>query len=555
MRSKGDLPERQSCRQQHSVYRNFLDKLRIALPGYWAGTQEDDRASMFGLLRFFSIASALAFFAVGAALVVFERHHEFRKLVEAVERQDVGLARSFTNVIWPQYSDYAESVPNAMVSFLRARKETSDIHKAVLRLTAGLPVLRVKIYRRDGITLYSSESSQVGKLKINHLAHLASARGGIPQSMLEHRHTFSSVAGLLVHRDIVESYLPIWGPDGVIEGVLEIYTDVSQDLAQIELRILKTGMVVSVVFLTLYAILFLIVKRADHVVRRQYGSLLRSRESINEKNDALRREISERERLAKNVKNSERRLRKLSDRLLYVQEEERTRISRELHDGIGQGLTDIKLRVERAVELCGNRQGGVGEILGTIVPAVQNNMDEVRRISTGLRPSILDDLGILATLSWSCREFRTNHPEIEVVQDKRVREQDVPDAIKTTIYRTLQEGLNNVVKHSNANRVCVCLLRKGKRIHFTVADNGRSIAVCRATQIDSDRPRLGLVGLQERAAMSGGSFSIRSGKSCGTKLCVTWPMPFSDAKLTRQASRALRQTQSGRKRCEGRAFS
>jgi len=517
---------------------------------------EDERVPMFRLLRFYGIASAAAFIVISVFVVVLDRYHEFESLIEAVERQDVGLAHSFANTVWPSYSSYVMTVAGSTDETLRERSETRELHNAVVTLTAGLPILRIKVYDRKGRTIYSSERSQIGAIKKNHASFLAAANDGLPQSMYAHNHEFASLTGPVAHRDMVESYLPIWGHDGGIEGVLEIYTDITADMLLLDHGTLELTMIVAVVFGLLYAILFLIVRRANIVVERQYGNLVQSRANLNEKNTVLLREISERERLTLDLKSSEHRLRQLSDRLINAQEEERTRISRELHDGLGQGLTEIRIRVERAIDQLWTRsRNDVQEYLQIVAGAITTNMEEVRRISMGMRPSILDDLGIVATLKWACRSFRDNHPEVAVLESFCIAEQDLSDSVKTSIYRTFQEGLTNIVRHSQANRVRISLKKRGTRVLFTISDNGRGFIKSRAETSYSGRPGLGLCSLRERAVNSGGIFRLRSIPGVGTTIRVSWSVEPRDVEFTGPADLGLPQTPSEKMRYEGLIFS
>jgi len=488
------------------------------------GGPQDGRPPMFRLLQFYGVASAAAFIVISVLLVVVDRLHEFDKLIDAVERQNVGVAHSFANIVWPKFSVYAMTVGDFRGDVLRARRETKDLQDAVLQLTGGLPVLRIKVYDPNGRTIYSSEKEQIGTVYANHLSFVTAAAAGATRSEYFHSNVFKSLAGPLQHRDIVESYLPIWGYNGIIEGVLEIYTDITQDLLLLDRRTVEMAVATAAIFTILYVILFLIVMRANSVVGRQYACLLDSRRNLDQQNATLIEEISKRETLAWNLRASELRFRSLSDRLITVQEEERKRVARELHDGIGQGLAEIKGRMERAMLLLPRRKpSDVRNCLESAATAVKSNMEEVRRISMGLRPSILDDLGIVSTLSWACRSFRESYPEVEIVQNIRVAEQELSDSVKTVIYRALQEGLNNIVRHSGANRVRVSLDKHGSRLRFTISDNGRGIPRYRM-EPHQIRPTLGIYSLRERALHSGGTFQLRSIMGTGTTIRLTWPL-------------------------------
>ncbi len=521
---------------------SWVRVIRRLVRGENAGARsDDDRASMFHLLKYFSVTSAIAFLVVSVSLIAIDRAHEFDKIIESVERQNVGIAHSFGNVVWPKFAGYSTPISDGVLTGGLA--SAARLHDEVLRLTGGLPILKINIYDPYGVVVYSTNPREIGNVKEDNLPLLASARNGVPKSKYLHRHVFDAVSGPVDHRDMVESYLPILGVGGNVDGELEIYTDVSTDILILGHKTRETALIVGTVFLALYLLLVAIVKRADRVVARQYASVVRSRERLNEKNAALMDEISQRRRLMQDLQVSEQRYRELSDRLINAQEEERTRIARELHDGVGQGLTGMKYRIERvASRMTGRQNREAREDLEATVCAIQRNMEEIRSIAMGLRPSMLDDLGILATLAWSCRTFRNTYRDIDVIQNVHVAETAVPDALKTVVYRTLQEAMNNVAKHAQATRIRVGLVRRGERICFTISDNGRGIAGSHGDGVGDVRPRLGLVSLRERAMNFGCAFRLRSIKGIGTSISISWPLPVAE----QPAAPARRNDRSGK---------
>jgi len=232
-------------------------------------------------------------------------------------------------------------------------------------------------------------------------------------------------------------------------------------------------------------------------------------------------DISERKRLEDNLQESEHALGELSAKLLTLQEDERKRITRELHDGIGQVLTSIKMRVETATSILSRHGFEPGaEVLQAVVPMIQEAMQEVRNMSKDLRPPILDDLGIIATIVWFCRNFPKTYGTIRVEMDIDVDEASVPADLKTVIYRVLQEAMNNVAKHANASLAWVRLLRFPEGIELVIEDNGCGFNL---QETSSGRLRgLGLASMQERVRISGGDFSIRSAQRIGTVVRAAW---------------------------------
>jgi signal transduction histidine kinase len=215
-------------------------------------------------------------------------------------------------------------------------------------------------------------------------------------------------------------------------------------------------------------------------------------------------------------------LSQLSASLMNTQEQERKRISRELHDSIGQSLTALKFGLERAVEL--DRQGSrqaVIEQLQKSIGSVQATMDDVRTVALDLRPSVLDDLGAASAVAWFCRNFSASYPGIKVViSNVTARDNEVPARLATAIFRSLQELLNNVARHSQATRVSVALRREPRRVVLEVGDNG--IGLQGPLPEPSARGGHGTRNLRERAEMTGGTFELRSGSPRGVVASISW---------------------------------
>jgi PAS domain S-box-containing protein len=223
------------------------------------------------------------------------------------------------------------------------------------------------------------------------------------------------------------------------------------------------------------------------------------------------------------LRESGKELRILSNQLLSTEEKERKRIARELHDGIGQALTAIKFSVENSLrELRKTPNHPELSPLEAVIPLTQKTIEEVRRIVKDLRPAILDDLGILATITWFCREFQKVYANIEIKKDIDILEQDIPSPLKTVIYRILQEALNNVAKHSRADEIKLGLKRRDNRIELTVHDNGRGFDFGKVIALKASRRGFGLASMRERAELSGGTFGIDSSAGRGTTIHVRW---------------------------------
>jgi PAS domain S-box-containing protein len=215
---------------------------------------------------------------------------------------------------------------------------------------------------------------------------------------------------------------------------------------------------------------------------------------------------------------SETRLRLLSSQLLTVQEAERKRIAREIHDSIGQTLAAIKFGLESKLSQMGAGSPPPGISIENIVSLAQNGIEESRRIQMDLRPSVLDDLGILATIGWFTREFQKVYSHISVEKQISVEENEIPDSLKTVLFRVLQEAMNNAAKHSKADLARLILRKTVDKIELSFEDNGEGF------NIESSTKGLGLTSMRERTELSGGSFAIESTPGKGTTIKAYWPL-------------------------------
>jgi signal transduction histidine kinase len=233
-------------------------------------------------------------------------------------------------------------------------------------------------------------------------------------------------------------------------------------------------------------------------------------------------DITRRKRVEGDLQKSEKELRMLSTQLLTAQENERKRIALELHDTIAQNLITIKFTLAQKLKQMGNPEPPDGISIESVIELVQSNITEVRRLMTALRPSLLDDLGILATINWHCREFQSIYQDIEIEKDLTIEEKDVPHDLKIVIFRILQEAMNNIAKHSQASSILLFLNRENGTLELSVKDNGIGFDYPEALSNVTNTKGLGLLGMRERAELSFGSFAVTSKKDEGTRIQAIW---------------------------------
>ena len=211
-------------------------------------------------------------------------------------------------------------------------------------------------------------------------------------------------------------------------------------------------------------------------------------------------------------------LRALAGRLQNIREEERKRVAREIHDQLGQALTAIKLDVSSLVRELPAGQTKESNRVPSILKLVDGTIRTVRRIATELRPGMLDDLGLVATIEWAGEEFgaRTGTKcRLELPQDDIVVDQERA----TAIFRIFQETLTNIARHADANEVEARLAAEDGNVTLEVRDNGKGI---HEEKLRKGRS-LGILGMRERVTLLGGDLTITSSPGNGTAVLVRIP--------------------------------
>jgi len=207
-----------------------------------------------------------------------------------------------------------------------------------------------------------------------------------------------------------------------------------------------------------------------------------------------------------------------------AQEEERERISRELHDDICQRLSGMKFRVE---VLAGNAEPANKRMvrgLRDINQELDRAITEVQRISSNLRPSVLDDFGLVTALRMLCKEFQKLHAVRTSFREAHAPPGPVDSNIEIALYRIAQEALSNTAKHSNAGNATVHLERQESSIQLTVSDDGTGFEETDAARARGEGHGMGLMSMRERSELLGGTFRIESASGKGTTVTVTLPL-------------------------------
>lgn len=249
--------------------------------------------------------------------------------------------------------------------------------------------------------------------------------------------------------------------------------------------------------------------------RDEVGKLARAFNAMtiqvrNAKTD-LEQKVVEREQMTEQLRN-------LSAHLQNIREQERIHIAREMHDELGQLLTGFKMDVSWLRKRYATEDPVIKEKLTEMESLINDAVSFVRKIAAELRPSILDDLGLIPALEWQSKEFQKRYG-IEVEFNSRVQDIHTTELIATGLFRMYQESLTNVARHSEASKVQSVLQTSNTHITLTITDNGKGF------DIDSsgERKTLGLLGMKERAFMIGGKLDINSRPGAGTTISIKVP--------------------------------
>ena len=253
---------------------------------------------------------------------------------------------------------------------------------------------------------------------------------------------------------------------------------------------------------------------------------------VAERTEELTAEIDQRKRTEDALRESEEELRYLSSQILVAQEKERREIAEDLHDNTWQILNTIKIDVDQWLSQKTADDPAIARQTGNrIIANIREAIEKIRTMQGDLWPPVMDDIGLLATITWYLREFEKSHAGIILEKQIGVSEEEVPQDIKIVIYRMMQEALKNAATHSGASRVLLSLKKDGPGIEFAVIDNGGGFDLEKIFFRARSWAGFGLMGMKERIEHSGGTFEVRSREGSGTTVRAVWPLNGADQEI------------------------
>jgi len=216
---------------------------------------------MLMIYRYLSMASAVLLLAALVLIAWFYNQQATRDLIEMTNRHHIAVDRILSNTIWSHYRDHLTAAETMSGGALRAHPKTAEMSHLISKITEGVHILKVKIYSRDGLIVFSTDPADIGGDYSDSTAFIAAATEGRSSSELSYKDRFSAFSGELFDRDIVETYLPTVAAGGNIIGVIELYSDVTDSKKQIDATTIRIVVVLAVIFGVMYAVLVMGIMR------------------------------------------------------------------------------------------------------------------------------------------------------------------------------------------------------------------------------------------------------------------------------------------------------
>lgn len=446
--------------------------------------------------RNYSLASLVIVCLVAIAIFMAYRGIVIRSIKMLAESSSASTARTTLYPIRQSLARYLDEVnkpdrPPASVEL------PDDLEDAIAEVMRDSRVVRVKIYNRRGVVAFSTNPGQVGNLQAENPGFVGAMAGKVSVKLV-YRDQFNTSDQSTESDNLVQVYLPVRSrAAGPVVGVFETYTDVNPLVKESENSEVVIALVIFALLGGMYAALLMFVARSDRLIRDQ-------QRIIREKSELLEQ---------------------LSHQNMTREELERKRLATDLHEGLAQTLGAVKLVLE------GSRaapEAGKGDGLQSLIPVLQNAINQARAIAIDLSPPSLDDLGLGPTLRSLRGEFERDHPATQVDLQVQVAEADIPAPLKIVIYRAVEAVLKLLDRQPATARLQIRLERRDAALVLLFRDDAGVLVQAMAKKEGEDVAGKLASVVRERVIISGGQLSMADGDNLAPLLRAEWALQRED---------------------------
>lgn len=493
--------------------------------------------AMYPLLRRFSVLSAVALGVVAVAIVLIYRTIAIGELTRLTEAQNAVLTHAIANSIWPRIADHVARAENYPPEELANHPETRELAALIEDMTGDLPIAKVKVYGAGGLTVYSSEPSQIGSSEADSPEFAAALAGTV---LSEHEHRYVLPDGRSIH--VVESYVPIRTVGRSVDGVFEVYADVTEEMERIHWMGWKLSALLIAAFGALFVALRMVVSSGDRIIRKQYEILLQAGERSRRQNAELAEEVASRTRAESELRAArdaaEAGNRAKTEFLAHMSHELRTPLNAII--GFSEAILNESFGALRPARYRGyirdiHRSGH--HLLKLVNGVLDLAKIEAGRMEVEAEWFSLDELvGEAVRLVMVQVERNRDRLTVDVAPDVGEILSD-PLKVKTVLLNVL----GNAAKYTERGEICVTVRRddsaeRGEAVVIRVADTGPGIAPERIGGIFEEFARrsavlangvggsgLGLSIAKSFCELLGGRIELASSPGAGTEVTMTFP--------------------------------
>ncbi len=445
---------------------------------------------MSNLLQHYAIRSFVGVLVAAVLLTAFYRHIEIHETTDFAKKTNIALTEAILDSVRPDLDEYLATVADLGPREIRNAPLPPFLALAIKESMRKAAIAKIRIYNNRGVAAFSSDPQELGRVDADHTGFIAASKGQAA-SDVTYRDAFSGFGTQGDEDNLVQTFVPVRPVQaGSVRGALASFSDLSSAVAQTEHEIVLVIVGVALILMLLYSSQLFVVMRAQKVIDAQQKTI-RQRSAI---------------------------LESMSLQLLASEEAEKLKLAANLHEGLAQTLAAIKTQIEYSME--GMPSNATREdSLNRALLGLQGAIEEVQEIATELRPPSLDELGLLPTIRWFCREFECLHPDIRIEQQISMQEQDIPEPLKIVIYRIVEAVLKDIGKNSHKDQIRLRLQPNANSIMLAIDDIPQD-ATSAATAPDNTPARF--AAAQERATLSGGAFSAAFNREGGITLNASW---------------------------------